>query len=725
VRVGPGCDLNGSFLIFGRQNRREALNILSEPRLFITKTTKTDKINMAEHTTTQLAANNLRVIAGAMVEQAKSGHPGGAMGGADFITILFSEYLNFDPKDPHWAFRDRFFLDPGHMSAMLYTQLHFFGLYSKEDLQNFRQWGSPTPGHPERDVDRGIENTSGPLGQGHTFGIGAAIAERFLAHRFGEWMAHKTYLFISDGGIQEEIAQGAGRTAGFLGLGNVVMFYDANEVQLSSEVSEVMEEDTAKKYEAWGWHVQTIDGHNADEIRSALDAANAEAGRPSLIIGRTIMGKGALTEDGEPFEGQVSMHGKPMSAAGASFEKTVQSLGGHPEQPFATFPEVADFYQEVAAKKQAQAAEKKEAYAAWKQENPEQAAKLERFLNGELPEIDWAAIEQKKDVATRAASGAVLSQLAGKVENMIVASADLSNSDKTDAFLKKTSSFKKGDFSGAFLQAGVSELTMAALATGMALHGGVVPVCATFFVFSDFMKPSIRLAALMEAPVIFIWTHDAFRVGEDGPTHQPVEQEAQIRLLEQLQNHSGRNSFLALRPADADETTVAWRMALENKQGPSGLILSRQNIKSLPAEDRYKAAQEAEKGAYIVQRESGGEPDLILVANGSEVATLVEGADLLRDKKKLKIRVVSAPSEGVFRNQPESYQMEVLPFDIPTMGLTAGLPVTLRGLVGPLGEVVGLDHFGHSAPYQELDRQFGYTGENVYQKALDFLADFE
>lgn len=679
---------------------------------------------MAEPTITQRAADNLRVIAGAMVEKAESGHPGGAMGGADYITILFSEYLNFDPKDTHWPFRDRFFLDPGHMSAMLYTQLHFFGLYSKEDLQNFRQWGSPTPGHPELDLDRGVENTSGPLGQGHTFGIGAAIAERFLAQRFGEWMAHKTYIFISDGGIQEEIAQGAGRTAGFLGLGNVVMFYDANEVQLSSEVSEVMEEDTAMKYEAWGWHVQTIDGHNADEIRAALDAANAETERPSLIIGRTIMGKGAVTEAGQPFEGQVSMHGKPMSAAGASFEKTVQSLGGDPKEPFETYADVADHYQKSAEEKHAYATQKREAYEAWQKEHPEQAKQLEGFLSGKLPDIDWASIDQKKDAATRNASGAVLSHLAGKVENLIVASADLSNSDKTDAFLAKTSSFKKGDFSGAFLQAGVSELTMAALATGMALHGGVIPVCATFFVFSDFMKPSIRLAALMEVPVIFIWTHDAFRVGEDGPTHQPVEQEAQIRLLEQLQNHSGRNGFLALRPADVDETTVAWRMALENNHGPSGLILSRQNIPSLPANDRYEAAQQATKGAYIVQKEEGGNPDIILVANGSEVATLIEGAKKLREKK-LRVRVVSAPSEGVFRNQSLSYQMEVLPVDVPTMGLTAGLPITLRGLAGPLGEVVGLNHFGHSAPYQELDKQFGYTAENVYQKARAYLKDFE
>lgn len=681
---------------------------------------------MADSKITQRAADNIRVLAAAMVEKASSGHPGGAMGGADYINILFTEYMNYDPQDPAWPFRDRFFLDPGHMSAMLYSQLHLLGHYSVEDLQHFRQWGSPTPGHPEIDVDRGVENTSGPLGQGHAFGIGAAIAERFLAHRFGEWMAHRTYIYISDGGIQEEIAQGAGRTAGYLGLGNVIMFYDANKIQLSSEVADVMDEDTAKKYEAWGWQVQTIDGNHPDAIRKALDAATAETSRPSLIIGDTIMGKGALDEDGAPFEGQVSTHGKPLSGAGASFEKTIKALGGDPENPFVTFPEVAEYYDKIKAEKHAYAKGKQKEYEQWKANHAELAAKLDQFLSRELPAIDWASIEQKPDAATRNASGAVLSHLAGKVENMIVASADLSNSDKTDAFLKKTTSFKHGDFSGAFLQAGVSELTMAALCTGMALHGGVIPVCATFFVFSDFMKPTLRLAALMEQPVIFIWTHDAFRVGEDGPTHQPVEQEAQIRLLEQLQNHSGRNGFLALRPADVDETTVAWQMALENTHGPSGLILSRQNIKSLPAEgSRYEAAKAAEKGAYIVQKEEGGKPDLILVGNGSEVATLVEGAKLLREKKKLKVRVVSAPSEGLFRNQPISYQLDVLPYDVPTYGLTAGLPVTLRGLVGPLGEVAGLDHFGESAPYTVLDEKFGFTAERVYEGAVSYLEDFE
>ena len=674
------------------------------------------------------AADNIRILSAAMVEKAKSGHPGGPMGGADFVHILYSEFMNFDPADPTWPFRDRFFLDPGHMSAMLYSQLHLMGLYTMEDLENFRQWGSPTPGHPEVDVKRGVENTSGPLGQGHTFGIGAAVAERFLVDRFGEWMAHKTYIYISDGGIQEEVSQGAGRIAGFLGLGNVTMFYDANDIQLSTEVSEVMNEDTAMKYESWGWHVQTIVGNDPQAIREALKAANEETERPSLIIGKTIMGKGAVTESGSSFEGELETHGQPLSKAGADFGKTISNLGGDPVNPFQVFPEVAEYYDEVKANKKVIIDQQKAAYAQWQQENPELAEKLQGFLDRKLPDLDWSSIQQKEGSATRNGSAAVLSYLADNVENMIVSSADLSNSDKTNAFLNKTKSFQKGDFSGAFFQAGVSELTMAAMCTGMALHGGVIPACATFFVFSDYMKPTIRLAALMEQPVIFIWTHDAFRVGEDGPTHQPIEQEAQIRLMEHLKNHSGKNSFLALRPADADETTVCWEMALTSAHCPSGLILSRQNIPSLPAAEgksRYEEAQGAKKGAYVVMDAEGGNPDIILVASGSEVATLLDGAKLLKEKKNMRIRVVSAPSEGVFRTQPMDYQWDVLPPDVPTLGLTAGLPVTLQGLVGPLGTVVGLSHFGQSAPYTILDEKFGFTGKNVYDKVLDYLSDFE
>lgn len=666
------------------------------------------------------AADNIRILAASMVEKAKSGHPGGAMGGADFINVLYSEFLIFDPRNPRWPGRDRFFLDPGHMSPMLYSQLAMIGKYSMDDLQAFRQWGSCTPGHPELDLDRAVENTSGPLGQGHTYAVGAAIAAKFLAQRLGWTMSQTIYAFISDGGIQEEVSQGAGRIAGHLGLNNLIMFYDANDVQLSTTVSEVNSEDVAKKYRAWGWHVIEIDGNDVDEIRTALTEAKAEGERPTLIIGHTLMGKGLLKADGSSFANQVSTHGQPISAAGACFETTIKSLGGNPEAPFEIFDDVQQLYAERLAHLEELLDDRYNEEARWRQDHPDLAKKMDAWFASELPSIDWDAVEQKPNQATRSASATVLGHLAKNVENMIVASADLSNSDKTDGFLKHTHAMKRGDFSGAFLQMGVSEFTMACLCLGMALHGGVIPACATFFVFSDYMKPAIRMAALMELPVKFIWSHDAFRVGEDGPTHEPVEQEAQLRLMEKLRNHSGKPSMLVLRPADVQETTVAWQMAMENKSTPTGLVLSRQNITDLPNKGcRYEDAQKAKRGAYIVEADE--RPNVVLLASGSEVSTLVEGAALLR-ADGIKVSIVSVPSEGLFRLQDEAYQHEVLPIGIKRFGLTAGLPVTLEGLIDSCGKVWGLESFGFSAPYKVLDEKLGFTAENVYRQVREMLA---
>jgi hypothetical protein len=675
---------------------------------------------MTNTTVLNKAADNIRILAASMVEKAKSGHPGGAMGGADFVNTLFAEFLVCDPSDPKWINRDRFFLDPGHMSPMLYSVLALTGKFTLDELKQFRQWGSPTPGHPEVDVMRGIENTSGPLGQGHTMAVGAAIAERFLVARFGDWMAHKTYAFISDGGIQEEISQGAGRIAGYLGLNNLIMFYDSNDIQLSTDTNAVTKEDTAAKYRAWGWNVLEIDGNDADAIRGALIEAGQEQSRPTLIIGKTIMGKGVVTEEGQSYEGKCSTHGQPLSAAGASFAKTIAHLGGNPDEPFSIFPEVEKLYADRKAELLKIAADRKAKQAAWEKENPELAVKLHQFFSGKAPEIDYKAIAQKPGIATRAASANVLAVFAEQIENMIVSSADLANSDKTDGFLKKTHAFKNGDFTGAFLQAGVSELTMAAIMNGMMLHGGVIGACGTFFVFSDYMKPAARMAALMEVPVKYIWTHDAFRVGEDGPTHQPVEQEAQIRLLEQLKNHHGKNSMLVLRPADGPETSVAWKLAMENTETPTALILSRQNIKDLPAAsgDRFEEALQAAKGAYVVIKDEN--PDVVLVANGSEVSTLAEAAPLLNEAG-IKVQVVSAPSEGLFFNQSREYQESVIPSNLPVFGLTAGLPSTLSRLVGKNGVVWGLEHFGHSAPYQVLDEKLGFTTENVLKQVKALL----
>lgn len=668
------------------------------------------------------AADNIRILAASMVEKAKSGHPGGAMGGADFVNVLFSEFLVYDPQNPRWEGRDRFFLDPGHMSPMLYSVLALTGKFTMDELKDFRQWGSVTPGHPEVNVDRGIENTSGPLGQGHTYAVGAAIAAKFLQARLGKEVMDQTiYAYISDGGIQEEISQGAGRVAGTLGLDNLIMFYDANNIQLSTKVDEVDNENVALKYESWGWKVISIDGNDADAIRQALKEAKAEKERPTLIIGTTVMGKGALGADHSSYENKVSTHGQPLSAAGVSMEDTIKNLGGDPENPFVIFPEVAALYAKREAELNELMAEKKAAKAAWAEADPDLAVKMANWFAGKIPEIDWAGIQQKANQATRAASATVLGVLASSVENMICASADLSNSDKTDGFLKKTHAFVKGDFSGAFFQAGVAELTMACICIGMSLHGGVIAACGTFFVFSDYMKPALRMAALMEQPVKFIWTHDAFRVGEDGPTHQPVEQEAQVRLLEKLKNHKGQNSMLVLRPADGAETTVAWKMAMENMSTPTALILSRQNITDLPAKgNRYQEALGAEKGAYILNEDAN--PDVTLIASGSEVSTLVDGAALLR-ADGVKVRIVSVPSEGLFRTQPKDYQYSVIKPDGKNFALTAGLPVSMESLVGFNGRVWGMNSFGYSAPYKVLDEKLGFTGQNVYKQVKELLAE--
>lgn len=666
------------------------------------------------------AADTIRVLAASMVEKAKSGHPGGSMGGADFVNVLYSQFLVTDPDDPTWIARDRFFLDPGHMSPMLYSVLALTGKYTIEELQQFRQWGSVTPGHPELNPARGVENTSGPLGQGHTMAVGCAIGERFLQARFGDVVAHKTYAFISDGGIQEEISQGAGRLAGFLGMSNLIMFYDANRVQLSTMVNEVTDEDIAAKYRAWNWNVIEINGNNADEIASAITAAQAETKRPTLIIGNTVMGLGAVTATGENYENQCSTHGQPLSKSGADYAMTVRNLGGDPENPWAIPADVQKLYDDRNAQLREIVARRHKAEAEWAAANPEKAQTLKDYIAGKLPDIDYSAIVQKTDIATRNASSAVLSVLAEKVGNMIVSSADLCNSDKTDGFLKKTHPLVNGDFTGAFLQAGVAELTMASVMNGIALHGGLIAACGTFFVFSDYMKPAIRMAALMQLPVKYIWSHDAFRVGEDGPTHEPVEQEQQIRLLEELKNLSGQPSMLVLRPADAVETTVAWEMAMENQSTPTGLIFSRQDVKDIPAatENRWEEAQGARRGGYVVL--DTPHPKVVLVANGSEVSLLCNVADQLI-AGGVPCRVVSVPSIGLFLNQDEEYRRSVIPAGVPVFGLTAGLPSTLRAVVGPQGMVYGLDRFGASAPYKVLDEKFGFTPDNITREVLRFI----
>lgn len=665
------------------------------------------------------AADNLRVLIAEMVEKANSGHPGGAMGAADFINVLYSRFLVYDPADPHWFMRDRFFLDPGHMSPMLYSVLALAGKFSLNDLKEFRQWGSATPGHPELDVERGVENSSGPLGQGHVFAVGCAIAERFLAARFGEVVSHKTYAFISDGGIQEEISQGAGRIAGHLGLHNLIMFYDSNEVQLSTKVNAVDTEDVAAKYRAWNWNVLEVDGSDPLALAEALQQALDEREKPTLIIGHTVMARKTLTSDGSSMEGAVSTHGQPLSKAGVDIDATVRNLGADPENPWVIRPEVKELYAQRARELSEIVARRRAQFAKWSEENPEQAKLLESYINCELPALDWSSIDFKPNQPSRAASAACLGFLAEHVGNMLVSSADLANSDKTDGFLKKTGQLLKNNFSGGFLQAGVAELTMACIMNGVALHGGMYAACGTFFVFSDYMKPAIRMAALMELPVKFIYSHDSFRVGEDGPTHEPIEHEAQIRLLEQMANLSGRRSVLVIRPADSAETIAAYKMAMENDKTPTVLIFSRQNLEDLPGENRREEAMQACKGGYVVRHAE--DPNLVLVANGSDVALLIHAAEKLQEDG-VRAQVVSMPSIGLFEDQPEEYRAKVLPGGVKTFALTSGLPSVFAPIMSGDWEVMGMQRFGASAPAKVLEEKFGYNVDTVTNTIRRFLA---
>lgn len=664
------------------------------------------------------AADNIRILIAEMVEKAKSGHPGGSMGGADFANVLYSSFLTYDPDEPLWFSRDRFFMDPGHMSPMLYSVLALTGKYTIEELQQFRQWGSVTPGHPELDPKRGVENSSGPLGQGHVMAVGCAIAERFLVARFGEVVEHKTYAFISDGGIQEEISQGAGRIAGTLGLHNLIMFYDSNDVQLSTKVDEVTTEDTAAKYRAWNWNVIEIDGSDALAIAGALQTAIEEKKRPTLIIGKTIMASGVLKNDGTSLEGAVSTHGQPLSKAGADIAKTVENLGGNPDNPWVIFDDVAELYASRKEELRRIVAKRHEAEKKWAEENPDKARELQNYISGKLPELDWKSIPLKAGMATRNASAAVLGYLAERLGNMIVSSADLANSDKTDGFLKKTRAMTADDFGGAFLQSGVAELTMASIMNGISLHGGMYAACGTFFVFSDYMKPAIRMSALMEQPVKFVFSHDAFRVGEDGPTHQPIEQEAQIRLLEQMSNLQGKPAALVLRPADSAETVACYKLAMENNESPTVMIFSRQDLEDLPDSNVEKCIEGCAHGGYVVMET--GKPEIVLVANGSEVSLLCHVAEELA-KDGIYSRVVSVPSVGLFTRQDKAYQEEVIPEGVKIFGLSAGLPATLQPIMKGQWKIYGLTRFGASAPYKVLDEKFGFTTANILKEIKLFL----
>jgi len=663
------------------------------------------------------AADNARILSAAMVQKAKSGHPGGAMGSTEFFAILYNEFLRFNPKDPYWLARDRFFMDPGHMSAAFYSMLCFIKKLTTDDLKNFRQLGSRTPGHPDLDVLRGIENTSGPLGLGHALSLGSAIAERILVNRFGKVFEHKTICLLSDGTVQEEIAYGVGRIAGHLKLSNLIFYFDSNNIQLSSPTEEVMSHSVAAQYEAWGWQVYSIDGHNPDELRKAFANAYSETEKPVLIIGNTTMGKGIKDAQNNAFENKVSTHGQPIDAAGASTAQTITSLGGDPENPFVIWPDVEESFNKRLDELQKEADDWHVRFKTWEKIYPNLAKELKDWQNNRAPVLDLSVIPQKQGVATRVNSGAILAWLADNQKNMVVSSADLSNSDNTQAFLDKTGIFKPGDFSGAFLQSGVAELTMGSIVCGIVLHGEFTATCATFFVFSDYMKPIMRLASLMALPVKFLFTHDSFRVGEDGPTHEPIEQEAQVRLLENLTLPSGKPAMLVLRPADATETTLAWEMAMANGYSPTAFILSRQVMP--PLENPHSKANAA---GYIVQ--NADNPDLTFAANGSDVYLCCQAADILRNEG-LSVRVISVMSPRLFADLPQPEREALIPRWGAAFAVSSGVPSVFTPVVGRLGRSWGLTEFGKSAPFAVLEKEYGYTPEAVAKKAIVYLADYK
>ena len=670
-----------------------------------------------------LSVNAIRFLGIDAINKANSGHPGVVMGAAPMAYSLFTKQLRINPAQPNWINRDRFILSAGHGSMLLYALLHLSGFedVSMDEIKSFRQWGSKTPGHPEFGHTAGIDATTGPLGQGISTATGFAQAERFLAAKYNREgyniFDHYTYVICGDGDLMEGVSSEAASYAGLQKLDKLVVLYDSNDINLDGETKDSFTESVRDRYNAYGWHTALVeDGTDLEAIHAAIETAKA-SGKPSLIEVKTVIGYGSPNK-----QGTNAVHGAPLGADETA--ATRQALGWDYE-PFEIPEQVyADFKEHVADRGAS-------AYEAWtklvadyKEAHPELAAEVEAIIDGrdpvEVTPADFPALENGFSQATRNSSQDALNVVAAKLPTFLGGSADLAHSNmtyiKTDGLQDDANRLNRN------IQFGVREFAMGTILNGMALHGGVIAACGTFFVFSDYMKPAIRMAALMELPVKFVWSHDAFRVGEDGPTHEPVEQEAQIRLMEKLQNHHGADSVRVLRPSDVEETTIAWRMAMENTHTPTALILSRQNINDLPAPEgksRKEAAEAATRGGYIVLRDEN--PEVVLIANGSEVSTLVEGAALLR-KDGIRLQIVAVPSEGLFRRQSQEYQDEVLPRGIRRFGLTAGLPVTLQGLVGDNGAIWGLSSFGFSAPYKVLDEKLGFTPDHVYKEVKALLS---
>ncbi len=663
-----------------------------------------------------LCVNTIRMLSVDGVGKANSGHPGMPMGAAGMAYVLWTRFLRHNPLNPKWYDRDRFVLSAGHGSMLLYSLLHLTGYdLPLEELMNFRQWGSKTPGHPEYGLTPGVETTTGPLGQGFTNGVGMAIAERYLAAHFNQpghtIVDHYTYVIVGDGDLMEGISHEAASLAGHLGLGKLICLYDDNHISIEGSTDIAFTESRTARFEAYGWHVQEMnDGNDLEAIETAITEAQMDKGRPSFIAVRTHIGYGSPNK-----QDKSAAHGEPLGEE--EIRLTKENLGWPIEPPFLIPDEASIHFRQAIDKGEEIEARWQKDFSSYKEANPDLAREWDIWMNGNFPEgwdsdiPDFPA--DKKGMATRVASGSVLNAVAPHLPNLLGGSADLAPSNKTE--IKGEKDFQTDIYEGRNLRFGVREHAMGSILNGMALHGGLIPYGGTFLVFSDYMRPAIRLAALMDLKIIYIFTHDSIGLGEDGPTHQPIEHLSALRTIPNL---------TVIRPCDANETSEAWRYALESQKGPVALALSRQN---LPTLDRttFAPASGLSKGAYILNDAKDGKPDVILIATGSEVPIALEAYEKL-EEKSVKARVVSMPSWELFDKQPEDYQCQVLPSEIKSrIAIEAGITQGWHRYVGSAGEVIGLDSFGASAPYKVLYEKFGITADRVVEKALALLSTKE
>jgi len=658
----------------------------------------------------QRCVNTLRTLSIDAVQAANSGHPGMPMGMADAAYVLWAKFLKHNPKNPVWANRDRFILSAGHGSMLLYSLLHLTGYeLSLDEIKNFRQLGSITPGHPEYGMTPGVETTTGPLGQGFGTGVGMAMAEAYLAQTFNKddhkIVDHFTYAIVSDGDLMEGISHESASLAGHLKLNKLIYLYDSNKISIDGSTDLAFTDDTVKRFEAYGWDVQTIDGHNHDEIEKAILAAQ-KTDTPSLIECKTKIGFGSPNK-----EGTADSHGAPLGEE--EIRLTKETLGMDPDQKFHIDEDVLKEFRRAVEKGDQLESEWSERLNEYEKVYPVDGVGFKNHISRALPE-DWDEIlpvfeTDEKGMATRKASGLVINALADHVFNMIGGSADLTGSNKTD--MDDKGIFQPGNYGGRNIHYGVREHAMGAAMNGMALHGGVIPFGGTFLVFSDYNKPAIRIAGLSKIPSIFVFTHDSIGLGEDGPTHQPIEHLASLRATPNVN---------VIRPADANETAYAWKSAIQKDNGPSLLVLTRQN---LPTVDRnkYASASNAEKGAYILKKEAGDLPDLILMASGSEVQLALDAAEKLEAEGQ-SVRVVSMPCWELFEEQPKEYRDEVFPKEvIKRISIEAGATFGWHKWVGTEGIAMGIDRYGESAPFEQVYEHLGLTVEKIVENANSLL----